>query len=72
MSVGHPEKPGATLRANDSGVRQIVDATPVLACTLTAQFEVELVAQPLLDYFGEPLGELKNWASIGVVQSRRP
>jgi PAS domain S-box-containing protein len=67
MSVGNPEKPGATLRANNSGVRQIVDAMPVLACTLTAQFEVELVAQPLLDYFGEALEELKNWASIGVV-----
>jgi PAS domain S-box-containing protein len=67
MSVGNPEKPGATLRTNDSGVRQIVDAMPVLACTLTAQFELELVTQSLHDYFGEPLDELKNWASIGVV-----
>jgi len=36
--------------ANDSGVRQIADAMPVLACTLTARFEVELATQALLDY----------------------
>jgi PAS domain S-box-containing protein len=67
MSVGNPEKPGATSRTSDSGVRQIVDAMPVLACTLTAQFEVDLVTQSLLDYFGEPLMELKSWPSTGVV-----
>jgi PAS domain S-box-containing protein len=67
MSVGNPEKPGGALHANDRGVRQIADAMPVLACTLTAQFEVELATQPLLDYFGVTLDELKNWVSIGVV-----
>jgi PAS domain S-box-containing protein len=67
MSVGNPEKPDGALRANDHGVRQIVDAMPVLACTLTAKFEVELVTQSLLDYFGQTLDELKNWPSIGVV-----
>ena len=50
MSVGNPEKPGAPLRANENGVRQIADAKPVLACTLTARFEVELATQALLDY----------------------
>jgi PAS domain S-box-containing protein len=67
MSVGNSEKPDRALRANDSGVRPIVDASPVLACSLTAQLEVELVSQSLLDYFGKTLDELKNWASIGVV-----
>jgi len=67
MSVGNPEKRDGVLRVNDSGVRQIADAMPVLACTLTAQFEVELATQALLDYFGVTLDELKNWASIGVV-----
>jgi hypothetical protein len=67
MSVGNPEIPDGALRANDSGVRQIVDASPVLACSLTAQLEVELVSPSLLDYFGKTLDELKNWASIGVV-----
>ena len=56
-----------SLRASDSGVRQIVDASPVLACSLTAQLEVEFVSQSLLDYFGKTLDELKNWTSIGVV-----
>jgi PAS domain S-box-containing protein len=40
---------------------------PVLACTLNAKFEVELVTRSLLDYFGQTLDELKNWPSIGVV-----
>jgi PAS domain S-box-containing protein len=66
MSVGDPEKPDGALHANGHGVRQIVDAMPVLACTLNAQFELELVTQSLLDYFGQALDEL-NWASIGVV-----
>ena len=67
MSVGNPEIPDVALRGNDSGVRHIVDASPVLACSLTAQLEVELVSQSLLDYFGNTLDELKNWTSIGVV-----
>jgi PAS domain S-box-containing protein len=67
MSVGNPEIPAGDLRASDSGVRQIVDASPVLACSLTAQLEVEFVSQSLLDYFGKTLDELKNWTSIGVV-----
>jgi PAS domain S-box-containing protein len=67
MSVGTPEIPDGALRANDNGVRQIVDAPPVLACTLNKQFELELVTRSLLDYFGKTLEELKNWASIGVV-----
>jgi PAS domain S-box-containing protein len=67
MSIGNPERPGETLRVNDSGVRPIADAKPVLACTLTAEFEVELATQALLDYFGVTLDELKNWVSIGLV-----
>jgi PAS domain S-box-containing protein len=67
MSVGNPEISAGNLRASDSGVREIVDANPVLACSLTAQLEVEFVSQSLLDYFGKTLDELKNWTSIGVV-----
>ena len=67
MSVGNPDIPDGDLRAGDSGVRQLVDASPVLACSLTAQLEVEFVSRSLLNYFGKTLDELKNWASIGVV-----
>jgi PAS domain S-box-containing protein len=67
MSVGNPEKTSTALRANDSSIRQIANAMPVLACTLTAQFEVELATEALLDYFGVTLDELKNWVSIGLV-----
>ena len=58
MSAGNPEIPIGDLRASDSGVRQIVDASPVLACSLTAQLAVEFVSQSLLDYFGKTLDEL--------------
>jgi PAS domain S-box-containing protein len=67
MSVGNPEIPHGARSGNDSGVRQIVDESPVLACSLTAQLEVELVSQSLLEFFGKTLDELKNWTSIGVV-----
>ena len=67
MSVGNPQIPDGDLRVSDSGVRQIVDVSPVLACSLTAQLEVEFVSQSLLDFFGKTLDELKNWTSIGVV-----
>jgi PAS domain S-box-containing protein len=67
MSVGNPEKPDGVLRANDHGVRPIIDATPVLACTLSPQFEIELLSPSLLDYFGLTRDELKKWPSISVV-----
>jgi PAS domain S-box-containing protein len=67
MSVGDPEQTGGTLGTNDSGVRQIADAMPVLASTLNARCEVELATPALLNYFGITLDELKNWATIGVV-----
>ncbi len=57
MSVGNPQKPGGALRANDHGVRQIADVMPVLACTLTAHFDVELATQALHDYFGSDVYE---------------
>lgn len=57
------------LRVSENRFRLIVDAIPILVCSLTAQWEVELVNQPLLDYFGKTLDELKNWSSIGVVHS---
>jgi hypothetical protein len=37
MSAGNPDIPNRDLRASDGGVRQLVDASPVLACSLTAQ-----------------------------------
>jgi PAS domain S-box-containing protein len=67
MGVEYPEKRNGALLANDGGFRQIIDTNPVLACSMSAQLEVELVTQPLLDYFGKTLGELKSWASIDVV-----
>jgi PAS domain S-box-containing protein len=67
MSIENREKAEESLRASENSFRHIVDTIPVLVCTLTAQWELELVNQPLLDYFGKTLDELKNWASIGVV-----
>jgi PAS domain S-box-containing protein len=67
MSLGNPEKPDGSLRANDSGVRQFANSMPVLASTMNAQFELELATPAMLGYFGVTLDELKSWASIGVI-----
>jgi PAS domain S-box-containing protein len=67
MRIDGREKGKAVADAGENSFRLIVDAIPVLVCTLTPQWGVELVNQPLLDYFGKTLDELKNWASIGLV-----
>jgi hypothetical protein len=60
MSIDNREKAEESLRARENSFRHIVDTIPVLVCTLTAQWELELVNQPLLDYFGKTLDELKK------------
>ena len=54
-------------RASELNFRLIVDTIPGLVCTLKANWEVETVNQPLREYFGKTLEELKDWEFIGVV-----
>jgi formate hydrogenlyase transcriptional activator len=55
------------IKANEQSLRLIVDAIPGFVCTLNAAGEVELLNRQVLEYFGKPTEELKNWATSDVV-----
>lgn len=55
------------LRASELSWRQIVDSIPGLVATLNASGEVEFINRQILEYFGKPSTELKNWARIGAI-----
>jgi len=50
------------LRESEHQSRLIVDSIPGLIAVLDTSGEVERVNQPLLDYLGRPLEELRQWA----------
>jgi PAS domain S-box-containing protein len=50
------------LRESEHESRLIVDSIPGLIAVLDTSGEVERVNQPLLDYLGKPLEELRQWA----------
>jgi PAS domain S-box-containing protein len=50
------------LRESEHESRLIVDSIPGLIAVLSASGEVERVSQPLLDYLGRSLEELRQWA----------
>lgn len=55
------------LRASELSFRLTVDTIPALVCTMAPNGELERVNQQVLDYFEKSRGELKDWASIGIV-----
>ena len=55
------------LRASENNFRQIVDSIPGLVCTMDATGEIEQLNQPLLEYFGKTLEELKGWKMTDAV-----
>src|SRR5712691_13044325 len=57
---GHPPQHELTFR-------QMVDGISALVAVLTPDGAVEFVNQPVLDYFGKTLEELKRWASTDAV-----
>ena len=52
------------LRASEHSLRLMVHCIPGLLVTSTAAGEVELVNQPLLNYTGKPIEELKDWPVV--------
>jgi PAS domain S-box-containing protein len=50
------------LRESEHQSRLIVDSIPGLIAVLSKNGELERVSQPLLDYFGRTLEELRQWA----------
>ncbi|HSF14560.1 MAG TPA: sigma 54-interacting transcriptional regulator [Vicinamibacteria bacterium] len=57
------------LRLSAEGLRLIVDTIPGLVAIMTADGEVELVNQRVLEYFGRTLEELKHWGTSDAVHS---
>ena len=53
--------------SNERDLRFIVDTIPGLVAIMTDQGQVELVNQPVLDYFGRTLEELKRWGTSDAV-----
>jgi PAS domain S-box-containing protein len=47
--------------------RLIVNTIPGLVCTLTADWDLEVVNQRLLDYYGMTFEEIRDWKHNGVV-----
>jgi PAS domain S-box-containing protein len=50
------------LRESEHESRLIVDSIPGLIAVLDTSGEVERVSQPILDYFGKSLEEMRQWA----------
>ncbi len=55
------------LQTDELSFRDIVNSIPAFVSTLTPCGEIEFVNQPVLDYFGKTLEELKDWAVSDVV-----
>lgn len=53
--------------ASEEHFRTLVNSIPALVNILTASGEIEFTNQPLLDYFGRTLEELRGWAGSDVV-----
>jgi PAS domain S-box-containing protein len=51
------------LDESEQNFRQIVDGIPGMVGVMNAEGEIEFVNKPILDYFGKPLEELKNWSN---------
>jgi PAS domain S-box-containing protein len=57
----------AAFRDRDANMRMIVAGIPAGIAFLSPTGEVELVSEQLIEYFGKPLKELKDWAKSDVV-----
>ena len=55
------------LQANELSLRQIIDNIPGYVLATSAAGEIEFVNRQLLEYFGKPSEELKDWSRIGIV-----
>jgi PAS domain S-box-containing protein len=55
------------LGASEPSWRQIIDNIPGFVHTTSATGEVEFLNQQLLEYFGKPSEEMKDWSRIDIV-----
>lgn len=52
---------------SERDLRSTIDGIPGLVVVLTASGEIEVVNRQVLEYFGQTLEELKDWATSGAV-----
>ncbi|HZC95567.1 MAG TPA: PAS domain S-box protein, partial [Bradyrhizobium sp.] len=55
------------LRESELRLRSAIDGIPGLVAVLTPSGEVEAVNRQIVEYCGQPLEELKNWGTNGIV-----
>jgi len=55
------------IKTNEQSLRLIVDSIPGFVSTMSAAGEVELVNRQVLEYFGKPIEEFKNWTTTDAV-----
>ena len=55
------------LRESEETLRALVDGIAALVLTMTADDELEFVNQPVLDYFGKTLDEMRDWRKNGTI-----
>ncbi len=55
------------LRESERGLRSVIDGIPGMIATLAPSGEVEGVNRQILEYYGQPLEELRNWGTSGVI-----
>jgi PAS domain S-box-containing protein len=55
------------LRTSEFNARMTVDGIPGLVARVSPTGEVEVANQPLLDYFGKDLEEVRNWANTDAI-----
>src|SRR5215472_5540510 len=56
-----------TLQVRELNLRLLVDSIPAPVAVMTPFGEVESVNQPLLEYFGKTLEDLKKWGTSDAV-----
>jgi PAS domain S-box-containing protein len=57
----------AALRESERSLRSAIDGIPGFVVVLDPNGAVESVNRPILEYFGRPLEEVRNWATNGMV-----
>jgi PAS domain S-box-containing protein len=62
IDIDDQKRAEEALRESEHESRLIVDSIPALIAVLDRSGELERVSQPLMDYFGRSLEELRQWA----------
>jgi len=55
------------LRESERNLRSVIDGIPGLVAVAAPNGELEAVNRQVLEYFGRPAEELKNWGTINIV-----